>query len=91
MNDSSNDSSANGLVEQLMADLSRESELTTLILKGCIELRWAIAPDEQETARAIIYNAFETYVIERGLSVEAAETFCEQHLEDLIQAVLEVL
>jgi hypothetical protein len=39
----------------------------------------------------MIYNAFETYAVERGMSLKAAERFCEQHLEELIESVLAIL
>ena len=88
------------IAEQLLADLRHERQLVDLIIRGCIELRWAIAKrccfqqiaqDEKEIAEAMIYNAFETYAVERGMSLKAAERFCEQHLEELIQSVLAVL
>ena len=79
------------IADQLLSDLRQERKLVDLIIRGCIELRWAIAQEEKEIAEAMIYNAFETYAIDRGMSVEAAESFCEQHLEELIRAVLAVL
>ena len=79
------------IAEQLLADLRHERQLVDLIIRGCIELRWAIAQDEKEIAEAMIYNAFETYALERGMSLKAAERFCEQHLQELIQSVLAVL
>jgi hypothetical protein len=79
------------IAEQLLADLRQEKKLVDLIIKGCIELRWAIAQEEKEIAEAMIYNAFETYAIERGMSRKAAEIFCEEHLEELIQSVLTIL
>jgi hypothetical protein len=79
------------IAEQLLSDLRRERQLVDLIIRGCVELRWAIAQDEKETAEAMIYNAFETYALERGMSLKAAERFCEQHLEELIQSVLAIL
>lgn len=82
---------AQSIAEQLLADLRHERRLVDLIIRGCIELRWAIAQDEKETAEAMIYNAFETYALERGMSLSAAERFCEQHLEELIKSVLAVL
>jgi hypothetical protein len=77
--------------EQLLSDLRREKQLVDLIIRGCIELRWAIAQEEKEIAEAMIYNAFETYALSRGMSRKAAERFCEQHLEELIQSVLAIL
>ncbi len=79
------------IADQLLCDLRRERQLVDLIIRGCVELRWAIAHDEQEIAEAMIYNAFETYAVERGMSLNAAERFCEQHLEELIQLVLAIL
>jgi hypothetical protein len=79
------------IAEQLLSDLRRERQLVDLIIRGCVELRWAIAQDERETAEAMIYNAFETYALERGMSLKAAERFCEQHLEELIESVLAIL
>jgi len=78
------------LADQLMADLRRESQLMKLITHGCIELRWA-SEDEKEMARAIVYNAFETYAIERGMPLPQAEEFCEQQLETLIQSVWDAI
>ncbi|HEY9740832.1 MAG TPA: hypothetical protein V6C90_10120 [Coleofasciculaceae cyanobacterium] len=79
------------IAEQLLSDLRRERQLVDLIIRGCVELRWAIAQDEKEIAEAMIYNAFETYAVDRGMSLKAAERFCEQHLEELIQSVLAIL
>ena len=79
------------IAEQLLSDLRREKHLVDLIIRGCIELRWAIAQEEKEIAEAMIYNAFETYARTRGMSRKAAERFCEQHLEELIQSVLAIL
>jgi hypothetical protein len=81
------DSSFLSVAEQLLADFQQESQLVDLIIKGCIEYRWAIGPEEQEIAQAMIYNAFETYAIARGMSVSQAEEFCETHLETLIRSV----
>lgn len=79
------------IAEQLLADLRRERQLVDLIIRGCIELQWAIAQDEKEIAEAMVYNAFETYAVERGMSLKAAERFCEQHLEELLQSILRIL
>jgi hypothetical protein len=79
------------IAEQLLADFKQESQLMDLMIQGCIELRWAIGDEEKDLAKAMIYNAFETYLIERGLSIPEAEKFCEQHLDTLIQSILEVL
>lgn len=79
------------IVEQLLSDLRQESQLVNLIIRGCIELRTAISEEEKETAEAMLYNAFEAYVLARGMSLKAAEKFCEEHLEELIQDVLAIL
>lgn len=79
------------IAEQLIADLRQESQLVNLIIRGCIELRWAIAEEEKEIAEAMIYNAFEAYALARGMPLKAAEKFCEQHLEELIQRILTIL
>lgn len=79
------------IADQLLADLREESQLVSLIIQGCIELRWAAGAAEKEMARAIVYNAFETYAIARGMSLDAAERFCERHLDELIQCVWTVL
>ncbi len=79
------------IAEQLLSDLRQEQQLLNLIIRGCIELRWAIAQEEKEIAEAMIYNAFETYALSRGMSLKAAERFCEQHLVELIQSVLAIL
>lgn len=79
------------IVEQLLCDLRQESQLVDLIIRGCIELRWAIGEEEKETAEVMIYSAFEEYALARGMSLKAAEKFCEQHLEELIQRVLAIL
>jgi hypothetical protein len=79
------------IADQLLADIRQESQLVDLIIRGCIELRWAIGEEEKEIAQAMIYNAFETYAIARGIPLKAAEKFCEQHLDALIQSVLTIL
>ena len=79
------------IADQLIADLGREDQLVNLMIRGCIELRWATGPEEREIAMAMIYNAFETYARDRGMPLEAAEAFCEQHLDDLIQRILSIL
>lgn len=86
-----NPSSFQTVADQLFADLRQESQLVDLIIKGCIEYRWAIGSEEQKIARAIIYNAFEAYVVDRGMPLEQAESFCEQNLEHLIHAVQTIL
>ncbi len=85
------ESPSQNIVEQLLSDLRQESQLVDLIIRGCIELRWAIGEEEKEIAEAMIYNAFEAYAISRGMSRKAAEKFCEQHLEELIECVLAIL
>lgn len=77
--------------DRLLADLRQEQQLMNLIIKGCIEHRWALSDEEKEIAKAIIYNAFETYAIARGMALPEAEQFCEQYLERLIQQVQEIL
>jgi hypothetical protein len=79
------------MIEQLLADLKQESELVDLIIKGCIEHRWAVGEEERNIAEAIVYNAFETYAIRRGMSEQKAEQFCERYLEHLIQVVQHVI
>ncbi len=79
------------IAEQLISDLRQEQQLLDLIIRGCIELRWAITEEEKEIAEAMIYNAFETYALERGMSLKAAETFCERHLDELIQSIQAIL
>lgn len=82
---------SHNIVEQLLADLRQESQLVDLIIRGCIELRWAIGEEEKEIAEAMVYNAFEAYALARGMPLKAAEKFCEQHLEELIECVLAIL
>ncbi len=79
------------VAEQLMADFQQESQLVNLMIQGCIEYRWAIGSEERSIAEAMIYNAFETYAIERGMPLPQAEAFCEQHLDQLIQAIQSAL
>jgi hypothetical protein len=80
-----------GIADQLIADLRYERQLVEQIIRGCIEYRWAVGQEEQEIAEAMIYNAFETYAIERGIPLPQAEAFCEQHLDRLIQMVQDIL
>lgn len=84
-------SSGASIADQLLATLWQETRLVDLIIQGCIEYRWAIAEEEKEIATAMIYNAFEFHARASGLSVQQAESFCEQHLDDLIQTVLRIL
>jgi hypothetical protein len=79
------------VIDQLLADLQQESKLVNLIIKGCIEHRWAVGEEERNIAEAIVYNAFETYVIQRGMTEPDAEQFCERHLEYLSQVIQRVL
>ncbi|NJR58370.1 MAG: hypothetical protein HC769_05620 [Cyanobacteria bacterium CRU_2_1] len=79
------------IADQLLADLKQESQLVDLIIRSCIEYRWAIAEEEQEIAEAMIYNAFEAYVVARGMPPQQAEGFCERYLETLIQTVQRIL
>lgn len=79
------------IAAQLLSDLKQESHLVDLMIRGCIELRWAMTEEEKEISQAMIYNAFESYALARGMSLKAAEKFCEQHLDKLIQDILAVL
>ncbi|MEB3359183.1 MAG: hypothetical protein VKK04_20825 [Synechococcales bacterium] len=79
------------IADQLIADLIQEQQFVDLIIRGCIELRWALGEEEREIATAMVYNAFETYALQRGMSLPAAERFCEAHLDELIQSVLAIL
>lgn len=79
------------IADQLIADLRYERQIMELIIRGCIEYRWAVGAEEQEIAEAMIYNAFEAYAIERGIPLPQAEAFCEQHLDRLIAIVQDSL
>ena len=83
--------SSKNIIEQLLSDLKQESQIVNAIIRGCIELRWAVGKEEKETAETMIYNAFEEYAVTRGIPQKVAEEFCEQHLEELIQSVLAIL
>ena len=83
--------SSHPIADQLLADLRQESQLVSLMIRGYIEYRWAIGEEERAIAEAIIYNAFETYAIARGMSVRQAEIFCEAHLDQLIQTLGTIL
>lgn len=85
------DHSSARAIDQLLANLWQEQQTVDLILRGCIELRWAIADEEREIARAIVYNAFEAYALRSGMPLPMAEQFCERHLDELIQSILAVL
>lgn len=73
--------------DQLLANLRQETQLIDLIIKGCIEYRWAVTEEERNIAEAMIYNAFETYAINSGMTQKQAELFCEKYLNTLIQTV----
>lgn len=79
--------SSHPIADQLLADLRQESQLVSLMIRGYIEYRWAIGQEEREIAQAMIYNAFETYAIARGMPLRQAEVFCEAHLDQLIQTL----
>jgi hypothetical protein len=79
------------IADQLLADLKHESQLVNLIIQGCVEHRWAIGAEEREIAEAMVYNAFETYVVERGMPLKQAEIFCERYLDRLIKTVQSIL
>lgn len=79
------------IADQLMADFRQESALVSLIIKGCIEYSWAVGDEERQIAQAMVYNAFETYAIARGIPLEEAEDFCENHLADLVNMVQDAL
>jgi hypothetical protein len=81
------DFSLKTIADQILADFRREQQLVNLIIKGCIEHRWAISEAEKDLSKAIVYNAFETYAVARGIPLEQAEQFCEQHLDELIQRI----
>jgi hypothetical protein len=81
------DLSPRAVADQLLADFRQEHQLVNLIIKGCIEHRWAVGETEKELSKAMVYNAFETYAVERGIPLEQAEQFCEQHLDELIQRI----
>lgn len=86
-----NPAPSSSVADQLMIDLQRESQLMNLMIQGCIELRRAVGEEETEISQAIIYNAFETYALERGMSLEDTEQFCEQYLEELIHKIWAIL
>ncbi|MBE9180368.1 hypothetical protein IQ268_17540 [Oculatella sp. LEGE 06141] len=86
-----NNPSSYSIADQLLTDLKHEQQFVNLIIRGCIEHRWALGDEEKETAKAMVYNAFETYAVSRGISVPDAEAFCEQHLDELIEQIQAVL
>lgn len=75
------------IADQLLADFRQERQLVDLMIRGYVEYRWAIGQEEREIAEAMMYNAFETYVIARGMPKKQAELFCERHLDDLIETI----
>lgn len=79
------------IADQLIADFGREHQLINLMLQGSVEYRWAVEAEEREIALAMVYNAFETYAVERGMSLQQAEAFCEQHLDELMQTIADAL
>ncbi|MBD2038231.1 hypothetical protein H6F76_25080 [Leptolyngbya sp. FACHB-321] len=79
--------SSRSIAEQLLDDFRQESQLVHLIINGCLASRGAVGEDEREMAEAMIYNAFETYAVARGMPLNQAEQFCEHHLEELVQLV----
>jgi hypothetical protein len=79
------------VADELIADLQQESQIVDAIIRGCVEYRWALGPEEQQIAEAMIYNAFETYALERGLSLAQAEVFCERYLTTLIGVIDQIL
>ncbi|MEO1519338.1 MAG: hypothetical protein AAFU78_01000 [Cyanobacteria bacterium J06633_2] len=81
----------NSLIDELLADLNREHELVNVIIRGCIDHRWALGEEERAIAQAMVFNAFEAYLIERGMTVDEAGEFCEQHIDSLMRSVLAVL
>jgi hypothetical protein len=86
-----NEPSPQNIAEQLLADLRQEQQLVNLIIKGCIEHRWALGEEETELTEAIVYNAFEAYAVARGMPLKEAERFCEQHLDELIKRIQAIL
>ena len=78
-------------VDQLLGKLTNKLKLANLIAWGCIEHRRAITAEEKEISEAMIYNAFEEFLLQEGMSISEAERFCEAHLELLIQRVKDEL
>ena len=78
-------------MDRLLGKLANQLKLANLIAWGCIEHRWAITEEEREISEAMIYNAFEEFVLQEGMSVTEAERFCEAHLELLIKRVKDEL
>lgn len=79
------------IADQLIADFHQERQFVDLIIRGFIEYRWAVGQEERAIAEAMMYNAFETYVIARGMPQNQAEVFCERHLDDLIETIDRIL
>lgn len=42
------------IADQLLANLRQESQLVDLIIKGCIEYRWAVTEEERNIAEAMV-------------------------------------
>ncbi|WP_413166542.1 hypothetical protein ACL6C3_07490 [Capilliphycus salinus ALCB114379] len=78
-------------IDQLLGKLTKQIKLANLIAWGCIEHRWAVTEEEREISEAMIYNAFEEFLLQEGMSVPEAERFCETHLELLIKRVKDAL
>ena len=75
----------------MLGRLTNQLTLANLIAWGCIEHRWAVTEEEREISEAMIYNAFEEFVLQEGMSLPEAERFCETHLELLIKRVKDAL
>ncbi|MEL7039162.1 MAG: hypothetical protein AAFO04_26665 [Cyanobacteria bacterium J06592_8] len=80
-----------GDLDRLVGKLSQQIRLSRLIAWGCIEHRWAMTEEEKEISEAMIYNAFEEFFLQEGMTLSEAERFCEAHLELLIKRVKEAL
>ena len=78
-------------IDQILNNITQEIKLSGLITRGCLEHRWAIGEEERSICEAIVYNAFEAFAIQAGMTVQDAERFCDDHLELLMQRVLEEL
>jgi hypothetical protein len=79
------------VADQLIADLQQESQIVDALIWGCIEYRWAVGSEERQIAEAMIYNAFETYALERGMALPEAEAFCERYLGTLMATIGAIL
>jgi len=78
------------LADALMTDFRREHQLVNLIIRGCMEYRWAVGEEERAIAKTIVFNAFEVYLIERGMPIQQAGEFCESHIDQLMKSILAV-